>query len=102
MREPFPRGPRRRRLDVVRLLLVASMVSLFSLLLAGCPEAQSPDAQGEALPPFPCQKDADCSPPACGPCNAGAVPVQQNKACAVNPCPNVAVACSPQKVCVVK
>jgi hypothetical protein len=79
-----------------------TLLALAAWALVGCPPAQTPDSEGEPLPPFPCQKDADCVAPACGPCTPGAVLLQQTRECAVNPCPNVAVACSPQKVCVVK
>jgi hypothetical protein len=78
------------------------VATLFASTLAGCPPAQMPDEHGEALPPFHCNADADCHSPACGPCTSGEVLRQQNLTCAVNPCPNVAVVCSPQHMCVVK
>jgi hypothetical protein len=65
------------------------------------PDSQTPDSNGEAVPPFPCQTDRDCTPPACGPCTPGAELQQQAPACVVNPCPNVKVGCSVHKTCVV-
>jgi hypothetical protein len=82
--------------------------ALLLALMVGCPagrgqapDTQTPDSNGEALPPFPCQKDSDCAPPACGPCTPGAELVQQSLSCVVNPCPNVKVGCSAHKTCVV-
>jgi hypothetical protein len=77
---------------------------LVSWTLTACPSqpAQMPDEHGEPRTPYPCQKDADCMRPSCGPCTPGALLVQESPACAVNPCPDVAVVCSPKRVCVVK
>lgn len=89
-------------IEIEPMRLLALAASLFWLALAGCPEAQSPDSQGQVQPTYPCQKDDDCMSPSCGPCSSGAKLLQSSPACAVNPCPNVAVVCSSQKVCVVK
>lgn len=71
---------------------------LLALLLAACPAPPLPSSDA----PIRCERDADCHAPACGPCNSGA-PLRQNSPdCAINPCPNVVVVCSPQKICVVK
>jgi hypothetical protein len=80
---------------------VVFAVFLVLVACARAPDAQTPDSNGEAIPPFPCKTDAECSPPACGPCESGAPLLQQSPSCAVNPCPNVAVVCS-RNICVVK
>jgi hypothetical protein len=84
-----------------------ALAALFvPLALAGCPDkpdARSPDAPGgDAERTIRCQRDSDCSSPACGPCTSGAPLLQGGPSCAVNPCPDVPVVCSPQKICVVK
>jgi len=54
-------------------------------------------------PTIACKRDADCAPPACGPCTSGAPLVDDGVACAVNPCPAIQVVCSAEKkICVVK
>ena len=82
----------------------AVLLSLVALCEGACsgPPPQTPDSDGQPQPPFPCHTDAECIAPSCGPCTSGTVLLQQSRACAVNPCPGIAVACSAQKVCVVK
>jgi hypothetical protein len=88
---------------------LAMWLAVLLALLAACPgrpaqspDTQTPDSNGEPLPPVPCEKDSDCKPPACGPCTPGAVLLQQVQECVVNPCPNVKVVCSAQRMCVVQ
>jgi hypothetical protein len=98
-----------RRYDaLVRRSDLAFLSALLLALLVACPakreqspDTQTPDSNGQPEPPFPCQKDSDCTPPACGPCTPGAELVQQSRVCVVNPCPNVRVGCSAHKTCVV-
>jgi hypothetical protein len=62
----------------------------------------TPSSSGVVQKPVPCEKDSDCRSPACGPCTPGAPLLEPTPACFVNPCPNVKVACSAQKNCVVR
>jgi hypothetical protein len=74
------------------------------LLASACSDspAQTPHEHGDPRTPYPCAKDDDCISPSCGPCSSGSVLYQESRACAVNPCPGVAMVCSPRRVCVVK
>jgi hypothetical protein len=51
-----------------------------------------------------CTKDADCSPPPCGPCASGTTitPDMMMHECVVNPCKNPGAACNASHVCVVR
>jgi hypothetical protein len=86
------------RVASMRLSPLARLAPLLLLALAGC--RGSP----ELLPTsgIPCEKDSDCSPPACGPCTPGAELTQSAVSCAVNPCPGVVVGCSARRVCAVR
>jgi hypothetical protein len=103
-----------RRMSI-RAATVACVVSSFALV--GCPRqdpaAQTPDARapvpsgpstpsGPSANTIPCQKDSDCGSPVCGPCISGEELQSNGPSCAVNPCPNKPVACSPKKTCIIK
>jgi len=88
--------PRKERRLVAAMRPNLIVVPLLSLTLGGCPKA----LDGETS--VACARDADCPSPACGPCTSGARLVRNGPTCAVNPCPGVQVACSPEKVCVAK
>jgi hypothetical protein len=79
--------------------LVRGAVLLVFLVVAGCPDKRPPSPSGGTIA---CVSDADCHSPACGPCTSGEPLVQLGPSCAVNPCPNKPVMCSPQKICVVR
>ena len=82
---------------------------------APSPSPASPSATATAAPtvapsapaappegaPIACASDAECSPPACGPCTPGAVIERGGPECYVNPCLNPSAVCGPNHVCVI-
>jgi hypothetical protein len=56
----------------------------------------------ERYRPIPCDKDADCHSPACGPCKTGERLEADGPSCFVNPCPEVPVIRARERICVVK